>query len=140
MRKLSQIPACDLGQVPSLRVNIYGNPVLVAHGLKAYDELARDKVSNSPCTGTRIETVMGERPTYKNPDSHAGASVCHPYNRAAIEHVLAGGVHPSYNRRRYLEANSLDNILLPTAANDLCPKCGLTVSCKCDKYRNGRIV
>ena len=39
-------------------------------------------------------------------------------------------------KRAYLESHSLDNILLPTAANDLCFRCGLTVSCKCDKHAN----
>lgn len=140
-RKLSQIPATDIGKVPIRGYTPEGKPILQAYGLRAYDALAYDKVSASPCTGTRKESVLSERPAYINPDTHAGAKVCHPYNRMAVEHVLAGGVHPTYNYSAYLEANSIDHILLPTAANDLCFKCGLTVHCQCHKFdRHGRKV
>lgn len=124
MRKLSQIPATNLGEV------IPGQ----AYGLRAYDALAYDKVSNSPTLGKRKESTLAERREYINPDTHAGATCVQPYNAMAVRHVLAGGVHPAYNYRAWLVANSLDNVLLPTAANDLCPRCGLTVSCKCDKF------
>lgn len=55
--------------------------------------------------------------------------------RVYIDH----GTHELINRQDWLQANSIDNVLLPTAANYLCPKCGHTVNCKCDTYdRQGR--
>lgn len=122
MRKLSQIPATNLTNVFTT-----SNGTLAAHGLRAYDALAYDKVSASPCTAGPNETLLKER--YSTPE---GKVLGHSYTRKNVESVLAGGTHPTANRRKWLEANSVDNILLPSGGG-VCGKCGYDRHCTCPR-------
>ncbi len=99
----------------------------------------------------------GERVYYTGPSDILGDSkltphalpvhvpdikVTQPIGADDIRRVyLKGGSHPKINRTQWLRDNSIDNILLPTAANYLCPKCGLTRSCKCESFdSHGRAI
>lgn len=64
-----------------------------------------------------------------------------PFGEAEVRRAyLQGEACETVNRRSWLAANSLDNVLLPTAANHLCFKCGMTVNCRCDKFTGtGRV-
>ena len=138
-RKLSHIPAINLTERVIVSTFVDENGIChdryQQQGIKAYDLLALDKVSNSPCLPGRNNTLLYER--YEK-DPHAKIRVSNPYNESAVRHVLAGGTHPLVNRRAYLEENSMDNVLLPTAANELCFKCGLTINCICHKPIRGK--
>lgn len=138
MRKLSQIPATDLtgaitGPQGKPLVIRQGKSFVLANSLRAYDALADDRLPASPCTSGTISnpaknsTLLSER--YSTPE---GKVLGHSYTGANVRSVIAGGTHPLVNRRKWLEANSLDNILLPSGGG-VCGKCGYDRHCTCPK-------
>lgn len=124
-RKLSQIPATNMSEV----YQTYSGE-LSAHGLRAYDALAYDKISNSPCKAGRNQSLLQDR--YET-DTHAGVKIRNPYNNQAVRLVLNGGTHPDVNNRKYLEAHAgPDHLQLATGGN-VCGKCGYDQYCTCPK-------
>ncbi len=137
--KLSQVPI----RLVSDRVNSNGEFTRVYGG--SWDSLAYDNVSTRAATGRLTETLLQDR--YKTPEATGeslkptnGELVRQYYQKSFSSKVeLVRKVDTMYRRnaevwQAYLQANSHNNILLPTAANYLCPKCGMTLGCRCHLF------
>ena len=119
---------------------VTGRDIVRRHydGIVRYDALAYDNVPRDVKSGSSLNTYGDSQrvPNRETLISERKASVPEVKTRSVQEYN--GYVYtPKYNHREYLEANSLDQLLLPTGANDLCPKCGLITSCQCDKPKLG---
>jgi len=122
------VPVGKQPEKPTFRV-IGQHPSTIAECMAAVNRLTP---AAKPSRISNKESLLTERPAI---DPRAGVKVRRVTAFQGFEYIDKSDAA----RREYLEANSLDNVLLPTAANDLCPKCGMTVSCKCDKFdRHGR--
>lgn len=101
-------------------------------GAQSADALAYESVPVRVSRGRRIEHLLNEaRPAPRKAhsrDVHTAEALLHTLHNA----------DPLPGTREHYLARCYGNVLLPTGANDLCPKCGLTRSCRCGEFKNGR--
>jgi predicted RNA-binding Zn-ribbon protein involved in translation (DUF1610 family) len=108
---------------------------------RTYDDLAYDHVSTRASTGTRVESLLVER--YHDyieapePVKPTNGELVRKYYSESLRQELVRKVDTMYRpnaKLAYLQANSHNNILLPAAADMLCPKCGMTLGCRCHMF------
>ncbi len=133
--KLSQVPV----RIVSTRTNSDGSLRRVHSA--SFDALAYDKVSERPSTGGLTETLLAERYSTlegSGPTKPTSGELVRKYYAESFQQTeLVRKVDTMYRpstRLAYLQANSIDNILLPAAADMLCPKCGMTLGCRCHMF------
>ncbi len=103
------------------------------HALHAYDALAYDNVSVRAARGGLLEKLPHEVVP-----AVPIVEVRERYSAERIKQMLVDG-DPLPGTPAHYRARCINNVLLPTGANALCPRCGMTRSCRCEEFtRKGR--